>query len=56
MLENAFWYFLNLMLSLIIFEISGRFNEYTGGMSEEEQVWRATQRSLYEQGWRLSLF
>ncbi|EJD74708.1 hypothetical protein LOAG_18018 [Loa loa] len=33
-----------------------RFNEYTGGMSEEEQIWRATQRSLYEDGWHSSLF
>uniref|UniRef100_A0A0R3RRX7 Rhomboid domain-containing protein n=1 Tax=Elaeophora elaphi TaxID=1147741 RepID=A0A0R3RRX7_9BILA len=33
-----------------------RFNEYTGGMSEEEQMWRATQRSLYEDRWRSPLF
>ncbi|KAL3989754.1 Rhomboid family protein [Acanthocheilonema viteae] len=33
-----------------------RFDEYTGGMSEEEQMWRATQRSLYEDGWHSSFF
>lgn len=27
---------------------SGTYDEYTGGMSEEEQMWRAMQRSLYE--------
>ncbi|CAG9532891.1 unnamed protein product [Cercopithifilaria johnstoni] len=32
------------------------YNEYTGGMSEEEQMWRATQRSLYEDGWHSSFF
>lgn len=41
---------------ITVFKFSGRFNEYTGGMSEEEQMWRATQRSLYENGWRSPFF
>uniref|UniRef100_A0A915PM49 Peptidase S54 rhomboid domain-containing protein n=1 Tax=Setaria digitata TaxID=48799 RepID=A0A915PM49_9BILA len=32
------------------------YDEYTGGMSEEEQMWRATQRSFYEDSWHSSLY
>lgn len=31
-------------------KFTGGYDEYTGGLSEEEQMWRAMERSLYENG------